>query len=264
MDARLGRDGLRRVRVYRILDLVGGRLRAAMRRLGPFALMAGCATLVIIAPGLAAAQAGCDLPPHTPDETAAYRIIKDLLYANAAVDSAFIKRLEAQIRWDSLASDPTEVFVALEREARTAECAARLVEPFDPLLAKGYDAEARMARAFRKYLTSALTVLTDPTTPDTSFAKVNMAVRNFLANRRVEDEQDWKDRRQLSDNAATIAAIDPKCLTLRDPVACARDRLSLTRQERTWVLNALTAHPEAHLTRLRNLLESSVPSLDGD
>src|SRR3989442_1448382 len=83
-------DGPRRVRAYRILDPVGGRLRAAMRRLGPFALMASCAALVIIAPGLAAAQAGCDLPPHAPAETAAYRIIKDLLYANASVDSAYI------------------------------------------------------------------------------------------------------------------------------------------------------------------------------
>jgi hypothetical protein len=48
-------------------------------------------------------------------------------------------------------------------------------------------------------------VLTDPTTPDANFAKVNMAVRNVLANRRVEDEQDWKDRRQVSD-----AAEDPR------------------------------------------------------
>jgi hypothetical protein len=235
-----------------------------MRRLGRFALRASCAALVILAPGLAAAQAGCDLPPHAPDETAAYRIIKDLLYANAAVDSAYIKRLEAQIRWDSLASDPTEVFASLEREARTAECAARLVEPFDPLIAKGYDGQARVARVFREYLTTALTVLTNPTTSDTNFAKVNMAVRNALANRRVEDEQDWKDRRRQSDLSATLAAIDPKCLTLRDARLCAsRDRLSLTRQERR-VLNALTARPEAHLTQLRNLLESSVPSLDGD
>jgi hypothetical protein len=84
-------------------------------------------------------------------ETAAYRITKDLLYANAAVDSAFTKRQEAQIRWDSLASDPTEVFAALEHEARAAEWAARLVEPFAPLTARGYDAQARTAREFRKY-----------------------------------------------------------------------------------------------------------------
>lgn len=231
-----------------------------MRRLGPFA----CATLVIIAPGLAAAQAGCDAPPHAANETAAYRIIKDLLYATAAVDSAFTKRLEAQIRWDSLASDPTGVFAALEREARAAECGARLLEPFDPLIARGYDAQAAGARAFRKFLTSALTMLTDPTTTDANFAKVNMMVRNRLADQRVEDEQDWKDRRKIADLAAATAAFDPGCLALPDPVTCKRDRLSITREERTWVLGALAASPGAHLTRLRSLLESSVPSLDGD
>ena len=90
-------------------------------------LVAGCAVLVLVAAEPAASQALCDRRGRGPAETAAYSAIRDLLDAENMVLGARVARYEKQ---NHLSASPTDFFVALEREARAAECAASLV-PYD-------------------------------------------------------------------------------------------------------------------------------------
>ncbi len=225
-----------------------------MRLIALALLAVGCGTFVLVAAEPVASQALCDRRSRGPAETAAYSAIRDLLDAENMVLGARVARYEKQ---NHLSASPTDFYVALEREARAAECAASLLEPYGTSLVSLYREVASSARRFREFVTTAAGI--DVTRENE--AKWSKSVTNFMVDQKLFDEDARRGEARLTDLGAAIAAFDPSCLT-PGRRSCERNRLAITRKERAWLLAGLTAVPDVKLTNLRTVLEGPTSALD--
>ncbi len=230
-------------------------------------LVVAGAALDIVTVGRAVAQTWCDTRSPEPGESRAYSIIRDLFHANGIVDEAFASRLEALSR---IKEATANVFAAFEREARAAECAARIVEPYVSELASDYRAEAKRARASREFLAQLIEMDVSRASPN--WAKWEMLVAKYFADQRVDDEDLWKSRRELTELTAAVAAMNHECLTLTRGRSCERNRLAITREERARLITAvfvvMSAKPKNPRLdvkvsrRFLDVLQGSIPARD--
>ena len=152
----------------------------------------------------------------------------------------------------------SDLYVALEREARAAECAASLLEPYGTPLASSYRDAAASAREFRKSMTRALRMDVNRENE----ATWHSLVTDLMVSHKLYDQDTWGGWVRLTDLNAAVAAIDPTCLAPGHDGCGERNRLAITREERAFLLAGLNAKPEMKMTNLRTVLEGPTPAVD--